>query len=134
MRSGFAFKAADGTVDLVFSNQDGLCESVKAAKLHAGEALVQAYRLAGTAPGTFTNAGDTKYVRVKATCTSGQPLGTGDIDKASRADTATFSLTQLSATVATGTMSASYADGSSVAGSFSVPICEATVPETSACF
>lgn len=136
MKSGFAFKNADGTVDLVLSSLDGACDSAKGAKVHAGETLVQLFALTGTAPGAFTSANkDVKYATVAATCASGTPVSAGGAVSASgRATTSTVTISSLTASGAQGTLDLVFDDGSKASGSFDVPTCTATTFENAVCF
>ncbi len=133
-KSGFGFRNKGGTVDIILSDQADACASIEKAKLHAGETMVQLYRLAGTAPGAFGETDDVKYVTVKPTCTSGQPLGDADVASSSRATTTKVDLTALDAASVEGTLTVTFEDGSTVSGPFDFPMCSVTVPELTTCF
>jgi hypothetical protein len=138
IKSGFGhMNPADGgqtSIDLVFSNVDAVCDSVTQGKLHAGEVIIQLYGMTGTAPGTFTSAnGDVKYASVSATCASGQ-RAEQNIAKAGSVKTSTITISKLTSTDVEGNAELSFDDGSTLSGSFQVPICSATTPETSVCY
>jgi hypothetical protein len=137
MKSGFAFvdSSAGGSLDLVLSDVDALCDSVTQKKIHAGETIVQLYTLKGTAPGTYTaENNDIKYATVSPSCPSGQPLGETNVAGAGRIQTSAITVSSLTATVAEGTLDLTFTDGSKVSGTFSVPICGSTLPESSVCY
>ena len=94
---------------------------------------MQLYGLNGTAPGTYTST-DIKYVTVKASCTAGQPLGDADVEKAGRIQTSTVTVSSITSAIVEGMVDLAFQDGSKASGSFSVPICGSTSPETSVCF
>jgi hypothetical protein len=134
MKSGFAFKDPAGEIDLVFSDQDGICDSVKAAKLHAGEMLVQSYSLImGPAPGEYTSD-DIKFAVVSTACPSGTPVGQTYIAASGRATSSAITISAISDSNVTGTVSIQFEQNSSIQGSFDVPTCSATTPESSVCY
>jgi hypothetical protein len=128
----FTFRSAyasvhSGKVDLIFSDFDGLCESIGRSRIHAGESLVQAYGLQGTAPGKFTGGPDgfdVKYATVASTCTAGQRVEQS-VDKHSDASAsdADITLSSLTATNVEGDVTLTFKDGSSISGHFFVPTC-----------
>jgi hypothetical protein len=134
-KSGFWHENTDGSIDLVFSNQADVCQATKDQKLRGGESLLQFFALKGTAPGPLTPSleEDLKYASIKATCTSGQPIGKDDVEKSSRAQTFSFTLSAKSANVS-GTLDVKFEDGSTVAGSFDVPACDAEIGDDLTCF
>lgn len=133
-RSGIAHKGKEGSIDLILSDTEGLCDSLTQQKFHAGETIVQAYNLVGTAPGTFAaKESDTKYASLKSTCASGQKIN-DHVDKAARATTSEITLTSVGATSVEGKISITFDDGSSVSGDFSVPVCGMADAEDATCY
>ena len=136
LRSGVGHvDAKDGSLDLILSDAANLCDSIAAKKFHVGETLVQAYHLTGTAPGVFTSKPgneDIKYASVRTTCTLGQAVES-NIDKKGEATKAEFTISRLTATEVEGKVTATFDDGSSVTGTFTVPICAASEAEGATC-
>lgn len=124
--SGIAYLDGNGSLNVMLSDFPRLCDSVKLHKLHAGEAVVQAYGLKGSAPGTFSAASpameDIKYASVGA-CSSGQPVESSIAKKSDDTTTSEITISKLGTTQVEGRLTLDFADGSSVSGSFFVPIC-----------
>lgn len=131
--SGLGHVTKDGTLDVILSDQPGLCDAVQAQKFPAGLTIVQAYRLSGKAPGSFTPGEHVKYATVSASCPSGQPIEEKFVEKASDSTDAKITISTLTDTVVEGRIEATFADGSSVSGSFSVPICAQSEAEKATC-
>lgn len=133
-RSGLAHVDKQGAVDLILSDAAALCDSVTQMKFHAGETIVQAYGLTGTVPGKFVpKNGDTKYASVASTCAAGQSVE-GKIDKRGDATASEFTISSLSATAVAGTFTMTFDDGSSLSGSFDLPVCAQSEAEKSTCY
>jgi hypothetical protein len=145
-KSGF-FVMKNGKVTLEFSNFEGLCADVTAAKLRANTQLIQFYFLETPGDGGATDqvgngkaalgpvlSSDMKYAAF-GSCTSGEALqenvivGTGRAEKTSTSIT----LTALGADKVAGTLDVTFDDGSKIRGSFSVPACSAQTKEESTC-
>ena len=122
-QSGLAYVKNSKRVDLIFSDYAGICESTQKVHLHAGETLLQAYGLEGTAPGKFTPAdNDVKYASIAASCASGQAIE-GSVDKHSDVSAADVTLSSVSSTTVEGDITLTFKDGSNVSGHFAVPVC-----------
>lgn len=126
--SGLAKKESDTSLSLVLSDKPGVCEAFTAHKVRAGETILQAYSLVGTAPGTFKVDEDTvKYARVKSDCASGTHV-TDNVSEASGTATGvTVTVTAVSATEVSGTIDATFSDGS-FSLPFAVPTCAEVEP------
>ncbi len=133
-KSGFGFRNKGGSVDIILSDRADACASVEQAKLHAGETIVELFRFAGTAPGTFGESEDVKYATVKSTCTSNAPLGDENVASSSRGTTTKLEVTALDAASVEGTLTVTFEDGSTITGPFDFPMCTVTVPELLTCF
>ena len=131
-RSGLSRVKADGSVDVILSDAGQLCDSVTRQKFHPGETLLQVYHLAGTAPGKFTTD-EIKYASVSTTCPSGQPIEGTAVAKKGRATSSDITLSSVTASVVEGKLTVSFDDGSTVTGSFSVPVCSASESENATC-
>lgn len=130
--SAIANLAADGSVDLIFSTSPSLCDSLTAGKLRAGETLVQAYGLEGSAPGTFTpKHDDVKFVRIGAGCGAGARI-TDHVEGTGRSTKSTFTISKRTSALVEGTLSITFDDGSSVEGSFAAPVCATGAPDEDA--
>jgi hypothetical protein len=103
-------------------------------RAHAGEAIVQAYALVGTAPGTFTATTDhAKWIRVLSTCGAGEAVN-DEIEASGAATTFTITVSSLTTTAVQGTASFTFDDGSMLSGTFDVPICTTSDAENTTCF
>jgi hypothetical protein len=132
--SGIGHLDKDGSLDLILSDAPGLCDAIQAQKFAPGTTIVQAYGLVGKAPGAFkSDHEDVKYATVSPTCPSGQPIGEQNVAKAGRAKTTTIEVTTLGDTSVEGTIDVTFDDGSSVSGSFSVPMCSQSQAEKATC-
>jgi hypothetical protein len=120
LRSGFGARIGGESLDLILSSAEGLCDSTTSGKLHAGEMIVQAFGLQGTAPGVLTSD-EVKYASVASGCQSGAAVE-NNVSRASDATSASISVTRLTTSV-DGTLDIRFQDGSYVSGSFSVPFC-----------
>lgn len=130
--SGIANVAGDGSIDLIFSSSPSLCDALTSGKLRAGETLVQAYGLEGTEPGTFTpKHDDVKFVRIGSACASGARI-TDHVEGTGRSTKSTFTISKRTSALVEGTLSITFDDGSSVEGSFSVPVCATGSPDEDA--
>src|SRR5262249_9603088 len=119
--------AADGSMDVVLSDQAGACDSAKASKLHAGETLVQMYALKGTPGGPYTSeTNDIKYATVRTTCTSGAPVETS-VARAAAVTTPPITIKTVTSWSVEGTADITFDDGSAANGTFIVPTCTATL-------
>jgi hypothetical protein len=133
-QSGLAHTTG-GSVDVILSDTSGLCEALKAKRFRGGTTVVQAYNLGGTAPGAFKPQSDhVKYARVKSGCPVGAPID-DNVETSSSASPAntTISISKQTATEVEGEMSVTFKDGSTVSGSFSVPICSESEAEDAIC-
>lgn len=131
-RSGLGHVGADGSVDVILSDAGQLCDAVTRQKFSAGETLLQAYHLVGKAPGKFTTS-EIKYASVAATCPSGQPIEGTLVVQKGRATMSDVTLSSVTASVIEGNLTVTFDDGSSVTGSFSVPICATSEAEKATC-
>lgn len=132
--SGLAHTANDGTLDLILSNAAGVCDARKSNKVHAGETLVQIYNLKGSAPGAFTPANnDIKYARVKSSCPSGQSVEQ-NVDTSSRVATSDITVSRLTDAEVEGNLKLTFADGSSLSGTFKLPLCTYPNVEGGSCY
>ena len=131
----------DTTLSIVLSDKAGLCDAVTAGKLRAGETLLQAYELTGNGTGNYTVSKEqpVKYARLKSGCTGG-PDVEDNTDVSSRAETAnteeptaTVTITAITDHDVSGTLTATFLDGSTSNLSFTVPICASGPPEDAMC-
>jgi hypothetical protein len=134
--SGYGHVNADGSLDLILSDVAGVCETFGVAKkAHAGETLVQAYALTGTAPGVFAASVEQtiKYASVDPSCPSGQGVE-GRTNKTGRATQSEISISKLTATEVEGKLTLSFDDGSSLSGTFTVPTCASAASKSVTCY
>lgn len=116
--SGTAF-AAEGKTQLIFSTEAETCTMVQTTGVVAGATYVQIFGL-GNEPGTYTSD-DTKVAVIDATCASGaEPAIRYSVRQVPNGTVVT--LTRVD-DVVEGTLTATFEDGSTFAGSFSVPRC-----------
>jgi hypothetical protein len=132
-QSGLAYVDKQGAVDILVSDGAGLCSSVTSQKFHAGETLVQVYNLKGKVPGAFTSDGDVKYASVNGSCASGQSVE-GSVSAKGRVTKSDFSITKMTATEVEGTLNITFDEGSTISGSFSLPICSTSEAEKATCY
>lgn len=124
--------SVDGKLDLVFADYADLCTTITAEKFPAGATVVQLYNLSGTAPGEFTASADTKYASILPACPSGAPVNEY-VAGASRATTTTVTVDTKTDTRVTGEVHMTFEDGSSIEGSFDVPVCGVSESENATC-
>lgn len=133
IKSGIAnVGSVDGKLDLVFADYADLCTKLTAEKIPAGATIVQLYNLSGKAPGEFTASADTKYATLLPACPSGSSVN-DYVAGASRATTTKITVDSLTATKATGEVQMTFEDGSTIEGSFDVPICGVVEAENATC-
>jgi hypothetical protein len=132
VRSGLGHFGTDGSIDIILSDAGQLCDAVTRQKFRPGETVLQAYRLVGSAPGKFTTD-EIKYASVASTCPSGQPIAGTLIAKKGRATKSDFTLSTVTSSAVAGNLTVTFDDGSSISGSFSVPVCPTSQAENATC-
>jgi len=140
-KSSFFFKHPDGTIDLIFSDQDGACNDAKAGKLGANETIVQLYDLGangGTAPADVGAAASrdqqAKYATVTASCPSNQPVGdSSNIAKFGDAFSVDIEIKTIDDATVTGHATLQFDGGLKFDADFSSPACTVAQPEHLTC-
>jgi hypothetical protein len=133
LNSGYGHMNNDGSIDVILSDLAGACASAVANRVHAGETFLQAYGLKGTAPGVFTSSQVVKYATIDPLCPPDQRASFSAV-KSGRATVSKVNLSKVTAATVEGEMSATFDDGSSVAGTFTVPTCSSVLSEVALCY
>ncbi len=116
------------TLGIIFSSESRGCDGAKAKTVIPGATYTMFYRVP-RALGTYA-VPEAKYAVVDGGCN-----GTINASKAGRASAkdASITITRLDATIVEGTVTATYDDGSSFSGNFSVGVCASELDEDNTC-